>query len=194
MVKLQEAENQIVIEYEVYDRPPSDPDLLIAAIATHETKLGRIPHLVAADAAFYSAKNEAAAKAKGGKRVCIPNRASKSPARKREQKKRWFRRSGEPVARAASASSSAGTASPAVDTKATLASSAGSGSASSPTTSSISAAPWPNRRHLKPSPVPRYRTPRRPTGGMRFLRDPPPIAVPRPIFAPKNSYFPAQNY
>ena len=46
---------------------------------------------MAADAAFYSAKNAAAAKAKGVKRVCIPNRASRSPARKREQKKRWFR-------------------------------------------------------------------------------------------------------
>jgi IS5 family transposase len=91
MVKLQEAENQIVTEYEVYDRRPSDADLLLAAIATHETRLGRTPHLVAADAAFYSAKNEAAAKAKGVKRVCIPNRASKSPARRREQKKRWFR-------------------------------------------------------------------------------------------------------
>ncbi len=91
MVKLQEAENQIVTEYEVYDRRPSDADLLIAAIATHETRLGRIPRLVAADAAFYSAKNEAAAKAKGVKRVCIPNRSSKSSARKREQKKRWFR-------------------------------------------------------------------------------------------------------
>jgi IS5 family transposase len=42
-------------------------------------------------AAFYSAKNEAAAKAKGVKRVCIPNRSTKSPERKREQKKRWFR-------------------------------------------------------------------------------------------------------
>jgi transposase, IS5 family len=91
MVKLQEAENQIVTEYEVYDRRPSDADLLLAAIATHEAKLGRTPHLVAADAAFYSGKNEAAAKAKGVKRVCIPNRASKSAARKREQKKRWFR-------------------------------------------------------------------------------------------------------
>ena len=53
--------------------------------------LGRAPHLVAADAAFYSAKNEAATKAKGVKRVCIPNRSTKSPERKREQKKRWFR-------------------------------------------------------------------------------------------------------
>src|SRR6266478_6450172 len=50
-----------------------------------------LPHLVAADAGFYSAKNEAAAKAKGVKRVCIPNRSTKSPEHKREQKKRWFR-------------------------------------------------------------------------------------------------------
>jgi len=40
---------------------------------------------------FYSARNEAAAKAKGVKRVCIPNRSTKSLERKREQKKRWFR-------------------------------------------------------------------------------------------------------
>ena len=91
MVKLQEAENQIVTDYEVYDRRPNDADLLIAAVETHHARLGRIPRLVAADAAFYSAKNEAAAKAKGVKRVCIPNRSTKSPERRREQKKRWFR-------------------------------------------------------------------------------------------------------
>ena len=73
MVKLQEAENQIVIDYEVYPRRPNDSDLLIAAIETHQAMLGRAPHLVAADAA------------------CIPNRSTKSPERKREQKKRWFR-------------------------------------------------------------------------------------------------------
>jgi IS5 family transposase len=91
MVKLQEAENQIVIAYEVYDQRPNDADLLIAAIETHEAKLGRTPRLVAADAAFYSANNEAAATAKGVKRVCIPNRSTKSGERRREQKKRWFR-------------------------------------------------------------------------------------------------------
>ena len=91
IVKLQEAENQIVVAYEVYDRRPSDSDLLLAAIETHQATLGCTPHLVAADAGFYSAKNEAAAKAKGVKRVCIPNRSTKSPERKREQKKRWFR-------------------------------------------------------------------------------------------------------
>jgi IS5 family transposase len=91
MVKLQEAENQIVIDYEVYDRRPNDSDLLIAAIETHLSRFGRTPRLVAADAAFYSTKNEAAAKAMGVKRVCIPNRSTKRPERKREQKKRWFR-------------------------------------------------------------------------------------------------------
>jgi IS5 family transposase len=64
---------------------------LIPAIATHRAKLGRVPRLVAADAGFYSGRNEAAAKAMGVKRVCIPNRSSKSHERKREQKKRWFR-------------------------------------------------------------------------------------------------------
>jgi len=91
MVKLQEAENQIVIAYEVYEQRPSDSDILMTAIETHQARLGRAPRLVAADAAFYSGKNEAAAKTKGVKRVCIPNRSTKSPERKREQKKRWFR-------------------------------------------------------------------------------------------------------
>lgn len=91
MVKLQEAENQIITDYQVYARRPYDTDLLLAAIETHQTLLGRTPRLVAADAAFYSASNEAAAKAKGVKRVCIPNRSTKSPERRREQRKRWFR-------------------------------------------------------------------------------------------------------
>jgi hypothetical protein len=44
-----------------------------------------------ADAAFYSGKKEAAAKAKGVKRVCVPNCSTKSIERKHEQRKRWFR-------------------------------------------------------------------------------------------------------
>jgi transposase, IS5 family len=91
MVKLQEAENQIITDYQVYPQRPHDSDLLVAAIETHQALLGRAPHLVAADAAFYSLRNEAAAKAKGVKRVCIPNRSTRSAERKREQRKRWFR-------------------------------------------------------------------------------------------------------
>ncbi len=91
MAKLQEAENQIITDHEAYARRPYVSDLLVAAIDAHQALLGRAPHLVAADAAFYSAKNEAAAKAKGVKRVCIPNRSTKSPDRKRGQRKHWFR-------------------------------------------------------------------------------------------------------
>jgi transposase, IS5 family len=91
IAKLQEAENQIIVDYEVYARRPHDSDLLIPAIAAHQAKLGRVPRLVAADAAFYSSRNEATAKAIGVKRVCVPNRSTKSAERKREQKKRWFR-------------------------------------------------------------------------------------------------------
>ena len=86
-----EAENQIITDYQVYQQRPHDADLLVAAIETHRALLGRLPRLVAADAAFYSLKNEAAAKAKGVKRVCIPNRSTRSAERKREQRKRWFR-------------------------------------------------------------------------------------------------------
>jgi IS5 family transposase len=91
VLKLQEAENQIVVDYEVYVRRPNDCDLLIPAIDIHRTKLARVPRLLAADAAFYSARNEAKAKAMGVKRVCIPSRSTKSAERKREQRKRWFR-------------------------------------------------------------------------------------------------------
>jgi transposase, IS5 family len=91
MVKIQEAENQIITDYAVYAKRPSDSDLLIGAIETHKQRLGCAPRLAAADAAFYSAKNEATALEKGVTRVCIPNRSTKSAERKREQKKRWFK-------------------------------------------------------------------------------------------------------
>jgi transposase, IS5 family len=91
MVKIQETENQIITDYAVYEKRPSDSELVIDAIDAHQSKLGCIPRLVAGDAAFYSSKNEAAAHEKGVKRVCIPSRNTKSAERKREQKKRWFK-------------------------------------------------------------------------------------------------------
>jgi transposase, IS5 family len=77
-------------DYEVYDERPHDSNLLIPAIEMHQTMLGRTPRLLAADAGFY-VSNQAGAKAKGVKRVCIPNHAIKSRTRRREQKTRWFR-------------------------------------------------------------------------------------------------------
>jgi transposase, IS5 family len=92
LVKIQEAEQQIIIDYEVYAKRPSDSALLVPAIEVHQHRLGRVPDVAAADAGFYSAAGEAAAKAMGVKRVSVPNRATKSDQRKREQKKRWFKR------------------------------------------------------------------------------------------------------
>lgn len=91
MVKIQEAEAQIVTHYEVYDERPSDSDLLLPALDVHEELLGRMPRVVTADAAFFSAQNEASAQKRGVKRVAIPNAYTKSAERKKLQKKRWFR-------------------------------------------------------------------------------------------------------
>jgi IS5 family transposase len=91
LVKIQEAENQIITDYAVYSKRPSDSDLLVGSIDAHEQRLGCTPHLAAADAGFYSAKNETATHERGVKRVCIPNRSTKSADRKREQRKRWFK-------------------------------------------------------------------------------------------------------
>jgi IS5 family transposase len=91
MVKIQEAEQQIITHYAVYDARPSDSELLIPALEAHQRQLGRAPRLTTADAAFFSAKAEAAAHAMGAKRIAIPNRSTKSPERKRLEKKRWFR-------------------------------------------------------------------------------------------------------
>jgi transposase, IS5 family len=91
MVKVQEAENQIVTHVEVFDQRPADSDLLVDAVAQHEAICGRTPDLVAADAGFYSQANEQALEEKGVKRVSIPNRNTKSEARKKHQKQRWFK-------------------------------------------------------------------------------------------------------
>ena len=91
MVKIQEAEAQIVTHYEVYAQRPWDSDLLLPALHVHRQLLGRMPYLVTADAAFFTDRNELAAQARGVKRVAIPNRNTKSVQRKRLEKKRWFR-------------------------------------------------------------------------------------------------------
>jgi IS5 family transposase len=91
MIKLQEAENQIIIAYEVYDQRPNDKDLLVPAVQLHEQRLDRAPELVAGDAGFYSAHGEATIQDMGVKRVSIPNHSTKSTERRRHQKQRWFR-------------------------------------------------------------------------------------------------------
>jgi IS5 family transposase len=92
LVKIREAEQQITVDYEVFATRPNDHELLLPAVEIHHQRLGRVPAVVAADAGFSSATGEAAAKAARVKRVAVPNRSTKSPDRKRAQKKRWFKK------------------------------------------------------------------------------------------------------
>jgi IS5 family transposase len=92
MVKIQEAENQIVTHYEVYDRRPADSDLLVPSLDVHQKQFGQAPRLIAADAGFFSMRNEAEAHSRGVKQVAVPNLSTKSAERKALQHKRWFRK------------------------------------------------------------------------------------------------------
>src|ERR1041385_9196141 len=50
MVKIQETENQIITDYAVYEKRPSDSELVVPALDAHEKRLGCIPRLMAGDA------------------------------------------------------------------------------------------------------------------------------------------------
>jgi len=92
LVKIQEAENQIVTHYEVFEERPSDAALLTPSIQRHIEQFGQAPHMATADAGFFSAANEARAEELGVKRVAVPSQSTKSPERKQRQKKRWFKK------------------------------------------------------------------------------------------------------
>ncbi len=92
LVKIQEAERQIVTDYAVYAERPADQDVLLPAIEKHQEIFSRTPELVAADAGFFSAANEVQAAEAGVAKVAIPNKQTRSPARWAWQRQRWFKR------------------------------------------------------------------------------------------------------
>jgi IS5 family transposase len=91
LVKVQEAENQIVTHYSVFDERPSDSELFIPSLEQHQLLFGHVPAMAAADAGFFSAANEAKAAEMGVKWVAVPSQSTKSTQRKERQKKRWFK-------------------------------------------------------------------------------------------------------
>jgi IS5 family transposase len=91
MVKIQEAENQIITDYQVFDARPNDSDLLVSSVQRHQECFSRTPDLVAADAGFYSSANEGRLEERGVRRISVPNRNTRSETRRRLQKSRWFR-------------------------------------------------------------------------------------------------------
>ncbi len=92
LVKIQEAENQIVTHYTVFDQRPSDSELLIPSLEQHQFLFGDVPTMATADAGFFSAVNEARAEQMGVKWVAVPSRSTKSSPRRQRQKKRWFKK------------------------------------------------------------------------------------------------------
>jgi IS5 family transposase len=91
LVQVQETENQIITHYDVFEQRPSDRDLFLGAVETHERVLGRVPILATADAGYYSRVQEQAVEDKGVKWVAVPNRNTKSAERKTKEHSRWFR-------------------------------------------------------------------------------------------------------
>jgi len=92
MVKIQEAEHQIITDYEVFEKRPLDADLLLPSIEVQERLLGRVPKLVAADAGFFSSGNQTQAKEKGVEKLSVPNKRTRSRAVWQHQRQRWFKR------------------------------------------------------------------------------------------------------
>jgi transposase, IS5 family len=92
LLRVQEAEHQIVVDYEVYERRPEDQSLVTPTIEAHLRVFGHPPRLLAADRGFWSAANKRAAAERGVKRVCIPAVGKLKPDQVAEQRQRWFRR------------------------------------------------------------------------------------------------------
>ncbi len=91
LIDIVEVENGIVSDYQVLCGNPDDGSLLLPALERHQHRFGRVPHLVATDRGFWSAKNERAAHALGVKRVAIPATGKLARTRLRLQRSRWFR-------------------------------------------------------------------------------------------------------
>jgi IS5 family transposase len=92
LVTIQESEHQIVTAYEIHAGRPADVTLWTPALDRHHTIFGRAPDLAAGDRGFSSAANEQAATGRGVRRVVLPRRGPKSPARRAHEHQRWFRR------------------------------------------------------------------------------------------------------
>jgi IS5 family transposase len=92
LVTIQEAEHQIITAYDIHAGRPADVTLWTPALDRHQAIFQRAPYLAAGDRGFSSAANEQAATDRGVRRVILPRRGPKSPARRAYERQRWFRR------------------------------------------------------------------------------------------------------
>jgi IS5 family transposase len=92
LVTIQESEHQIITAYEVHERRPPDTTLWTPALDRHIALFDRPPDIAAGDRGFASVANEAAAIARGVRRVILPRPGRKTAARRAHERQRWFRR------------------------------------------------------------------------------------------------------
>jgi IS5 family transposase len=85
VVKLQEAEHQLITDYTVCPTRVPDGELWVPALDWHTQLFGRAPQLAVADSSFSSRANAVAAQARGVRRVALPQGRGQS-------RPRWFRR------------------------------------------------------------------------------------------------------
>ena len=69
LVKIQEAEHQIITHYEVFAERPSDSALLIPAVEAHQQQLGKTPEMVAACGILFRSQREGVAR--DGCQACL---------------------------------------------------------------------------------------------------------------------------
>jgi IS5 family transposase len=92
LVKIQEAEAQLITDYEVLPTRVPDVELWVGSLEHHQKLFARPPRLAVADAGFASEANEKKAEQMGVRRVALPRRGRLSRQRRTYQRERWFRR------------------------------------------------------------------------------------------------------
>jgi IS5 family transposase len=93
VVKIQEAENQFITDYEVCVQRMPDQALWGPSLERHQALFGRPPELATADGGFASVANERRAQDLGVKHVALLRRdRSQPPASQSAPRSRWFER------------------------------------------------------------------------------------------------------
>jgi len=91
VVKLQEAEGQIITDYQVCATRVPDKALWLPALERHRELFGRAPRVAVADAGFASAGNERAARELGVAHVALPRRGPPPSDASGPPRPRWYR-------------------------------------------------------------------------------------------------------
>ena len=89
LVKIQEAEAQLITDYEVCATRVADQTLWVPSLVRHKELFGRAPRLAVADAGFASGANARAAYEHGVRRVVLPRQRRKGRSRAVRAALRW---------------------------------------------------------------------------------------------------------